>query len=94
MMTKNYGRLTFDERIEIEKLLSHKKTYGDIARTLNRSKSTISREVKKQSCTAYKAMQGEALAVGSVKTKSNNIFRWKNTCWKNFPFAGHPVKSV
>src|SRR5436309_1487128 len=48
MMTKNYGRLTFDERIEIEKLLSHKKSYADIARALDRNKSSIKREVAEQ----------------------------------------------
>ena len=48
MMAKNYGRLAFDERIEIEKLLSHKKSYADIAAFLVRSKSTVSREVNKQ----------------------------------------------
>ncbi len=31
MIQKNYGRLTFDERIEIEKLLSHKRSYADFA---------------------------------------------------------------
>ena len=40
-MQKKYGRLSFDERIEIEKLLSHKKSYADIATALSRSKSTI-----------------------------------------------------
>jgi len=69
MMTKNYGRLTFDERIEIEKLLSHKKSYADIARALGRSKSTLHREVKKQGRGRYKAMHAEALAVGSVSNR-------------------------
>ncbi len=47
-MTKKYRRLTMDERIEIEKLLSHKKSYTDIGVALNRDKSTIHREVNKQ----------------------------------------------
>jgi len=45
MMQKKYVRLTFDERIEIEKLLSHKKSYTDIAAVLKRDKSTIQRDV-------------------------------------------------
>jgi IS30 family transposase len=69
MMTKNYGRLTFDERIEIEKLLSHKKGYTDIATALSRSKSTIQREVSRQGKIVYKAMEGERLAVGSVSNR-------------------------
>ncbi|MBA4141320.1 MAG: helix-turn-helix domain-containing protein [Segetibacter sp.] len=48
MMQKKYGRLSFDERIEIEKLLSHKNSYANIATALSRSKSTIQRDVIKQ----------------------------------------------
>lgn len=69
MMAKKYGRLTFDERIEIEKLLSHKKSYTAIAVELNRSKSTISREVNKQGWDQYKAMEAQRLAVGSVSNR-------------------------
>lgn len=69
MMTKKYGRLTFDERIEIEKLLSHKKSYGQIAGALNRNKSSIKREVCKQGRDKYKALEGERLAVGSISNR-------------------------
>jgi len=69
MMARKYGRLTFDERIEIEKLLSHKKSCTAIAVELNRSKSTISREVNKQGRDQYKAMEAERLAVGSVSKR-------------------------
>ena len=74
MMSKNYRRLTFDERIEVEKLLSHKKSYTDIATALNRSKSTIQRDVAKQGRQQYKAMEAERLAVG----KSSNRKSGKN----------------
>lgn len=63
MMQKKYSRLSFNKRIEIEKLLSHKKSYADIATVLGRSKSTIQRDVKKQGTQHYKAMQSEWLAV-------------------------------
>lgn len=69
MMTKKYRRLRFEERIEIEKLLSHNKSYTDIASALNRSKSSIQREVNKQGKDSYKAMEGERLAVGSVSNR-------------------------
>ena len=69
MMAKSYGRLRFDERIEIEKLLSHKKSYTDIALSLNRSKSTISREVNKQGKDKYKAIEAERICVGSVSNR-------------------------
>jgi transposase, IS30 family len=74
MMQKKYRRLSFDERIEIEKLLSHRKSYTDIATTLNRSKSTIQRDVIKQGTAQYKAMEAERLAVG----KSSNRKSGKN----------------
>lgn len=73
-MQKKYVRLCFDERIEIEKLLSHKKSYADIATQLNRHKSTIQRDVIKQGIQHYKAMEAERLAVG----KSSNRKSGKN----------------
>ena len=69
MMTKKYGRLRFEERIEIEKLLSHKKSYTAIACALNGNKSTIQREVFKQGRDKYSAMEAERLAVGSVSNR-------------------------
>jgi len=77
MMTKGYARLTFDERIEIEKLLSHKKSYAEIARTLGRNKSSIQREVTKQGRDVYKAMEGERLAVGSVSNRRDGKTKMK-----------------
>jgi IS30 family transposase len=74
MMQKKYGRLSFDERIEIEKFLSHKKSYADIGRALNRSRSTVQRDVTLQGIKQYKAMKGECLAVG----KSSNRKSGKN----------------
>lgn len=61
--------MTFDERIEIGKLLSHKKSYTDIAAALTRAKSTIQKEVNKQGRKSYKAMEAERLAVGSVSNR-------------------------
>lgn len=69
MMNKNYGRLRFKERIEIEKMLSHNKSYSEISEMLSRSKSTISREVNKQGRLKYTALEGERLAVGSVSNR-------------------------
>jgi IS30 family transposase len=45
METKNYKRLSLAERIIIETLLNEKKTKSYIAFQLNRSRSTISREI-------------------------------------------------
>ncbi len=70
-MVKKYSRLSFDERIEIEKLLSHKKSYTDIATALNRSKSTIQRDVVKQGIEQYKAIEAERLAVGAYHSYSS-----------------------
>jgi len=69
MMIKKYDRLTFYERIEIEKLLSHRHSYAYIGAMLSRNKSTICREVNKQGKEVYKAMEGECLAVGSVSNR-------------------------
>ena len=71
MMTKKYVRLTFNERIEIEKLLSHKKSYADIATALQRSKSTIQRDVIKQGRDSYKAMNAQWFAVGKASNRKS-----------------------
>jgi len=71
-MQKKYARLTFSERIEIEKLLSHKKSYSDIASVLNRNKSSIQRDVVKQgSRDSYKAMNAQSHAVGNSSNRKD-----------------------
>lgn len=47
MVDKKTSRLTLKERVQIETLLQEKKSKSYIANTLNRSRSTISREVNK-----------------------------------------------
>ena len=69
MTRKEHGRLGFDVRIEIEKLLFHKYSYADIASALKRSKSTIAREVNKQGRDSYQAMEAARLAVSSVSNR-------------------------
>jgi transposase, IS30 family len=71
MMPKNYSRLSFNERIEIEKLLSHKLSYADIARVLNRNKTTIQRDVAKQGNNGYKALKAECMAVGKQSNRKS-----------------------
>jgi transposase, IS30 family len=70
-MTKKYGRLTLYERFQIEKLLSHKKNYTDIAILLNRAKSTIQREVAKYGKSNYKSMEAERIAVGKSSNRKD-----------------------
>lgn len=47
METKNYHRLCYKERVVIETLLSEKKPRSFISKQLKRSRSTITREIKK-----------------------------------------------
>ena len=47
MVRKKTSRLTLKERIQIETLLNEKKSKSYIAKTLNRARSTITREVNK-----------------------------------------------
>src|SRR6266487_7180148 len=85
MMNKKYSRLRFDERIEIEKLLSHKKSYTDIEGALNRDKSTIQREVNKQGRGNYKAMDAERIAVGSVSNRRSGKNKIKQNIQLEYP---------
>lgn len=73
MMIKKYVRFTFEERIEVEKLLSHKKSYSEIAGILNRHKSTIQREVNRLKGRKYTSMDGE----WDMVYKSSNRRRFK-----------------
>ena len=57
MMKVNYSRFSFEERIQVEKLLSHNKSYSEIARVLHRHKSTIQREVSRIQKRKYSCMQ-------------------------------------
>jgi IS30 family transposase len=90
MMQKKYSRLSFDERIEIEKLLSHRKGYADIATALNRSKSTIQRDVIKQGIKQYKAMEAERLSVG----KSSNRKSGKNKMAQCEPLENYVLEKL
>jgi IS30 family transposase len=47
MEDKKHRRLTLKERVQIETLLQQNKTKAYIAKTINRSRSTVSREVNK-----------------------------------------------
>ncbi len=76
-MTKKYTRLSFYERIEIEKLLSHNKSYTAIALALNRHKSTIQRDVKQFGKQRYNAMDATCKAVGSASNRKSGKCRIK-----------------
>jgi IS30 family transposase len=59
---RKYKRLTYEERIKIETLLSQGKSPSFIAQFLNRSKSTICNELKKYSADVYRADCASTLA--------------------------------
>lgn len=69
MMRTKFTRLTHIERVEIYKLLALNKSLSEIARTLNRNKSTISREVKPFGKDKYHHYDGEWKAVYSVSDR-------------------------
>lgn len=53
-MKEKYHRISYEERIEIYRLLALKESLSSIARTLGRNKSTISREVCRLGRKKYK----------------------------------------
>jgi IS30 family transposase len=69
MMRTKFTRLTHIERVEIYKLLALRKKISEIARTLNRNKSTISREVKPFGKEKYHHYDGEEKAVYSLSDR-------------------------
>ena len=57
---KNYKRLSADEREEISRMLAQNCSLNDIAKSLSRYASTISREVRLGSCNKYTYRAGKA----------------------------------
>lgn len=69
----NYKRLNDLEREEISRMLSQKYSYRDIAKTLSRNVSTISREINAGSCNrySYRAVKAQSRAKrNSAKRKT------------------------
>ena len=84
-MNQNYRRLSLLDRFEIEKALSHKKSFADIAIALNRAKSSIAREVNLYGRDNYKAYYAHCMAVGKASNKrygKNKIIA--NKCIGNY----------
>jgi len=73
METENYRRLTFQERVIIETLLNQKKKKAHIAKQLNRSRSTIVREVNPWGTKpgSYNAELANWCAVNDYENKRN-----------------------
>ncbi|MDO8505917.1 MAG: IS30 family transposase [bacterium] len=71
----NYHRLSEEEREEISRMLAQKCSFGDIARFLGRSVSTISNEVSAGGCNRY--MYRAATAHRRAKRKARKRKLWK-----------------
>lgn len=66
---RSYQRINYEERVKIETYLSIGKEAAEISRLLNRSKSSITREVLRNTTLGYKANDAEYLAVFQSKKK-------------------------
>lgn len=95
-MVNKYTRLSLQERMEIEKALSHNMTYTQIASLLNRNKSTIQRDVSKFGKSQYRALNAECMAVGkssnrrNQKCKINNCIELRKFVLKKLEFRWSP----
>tara|TARA_R100000935_G_scaffold55169_1_gene84868 strand:- start:1063 stop:2061 length:999 start_codon:yes stop_codon:yes gene_type:complete len=86
-MKKIYQRLSFQDRIDIEKLLSLKKNCTQIALALNRNKSTISREIKRLPKKEYSSMKShEHAAIKASNRKYNKSKINLNPALKKFVY--------
>jgi transposase, IS30 family len=80
-MGESYKRLTLDERVTIQTRLSHGESYGAISKILNRTKSTIQREVGPWTRNKYNAVKADKYAqkgasgrkAGVIKVKLNSV---------------------
>ena len=73
---KKYSRLQAEEREEISRMLSQKYTFREIARTIDRNVSTISREVSGGSCNryTYRAQRAEGRALRNMRKRKRGKF--------------------
>jgi IS30 family transposase len=74
-MEKKYTHLNLAERDVITTMLSEKKSLGEIAKALGRSKSTISRELKRNSSSQYKLYLSHRAHGRAVERKKKAVRR-------------------
>ncbi|MBU1706186.1 IS30 family transposase [Patescibacteria group bacterium] len=99
---KNYKRLNSYEREEISRMLAQNCSLNDIAKSLNRCTSTISREVQAGSCNKYTYRAGPAQhrAVRNARKRKknkrmlNNRTRLKRYVYKKLRKKWSPVQIV
>lgn len=72
---KNYKRLGLDEREEISRMLSQNCSLNEIAKSLSRYASTISREVRLGSCNKYTYRAGKAQRRASRNASKRKLGR-------------------
>ncbi len=70
-----YTRISYEERVKIELLLSQGKKRSEIALTLNRPRSTINREIERNSGSIYRSelAQLNATQGNKIKHKGSKI---------------------
>ena len=91
MEAKNYHRLTYKERVIIETLLSEKKSRSFIAARLGRSRSTITRELKKwivKPSDIYKADLAHWSAEDEYLNKRNLDKISTHACLRRYVYRG------
>jgi IS30 family transposase len=89
-MGHSYNHLTLSERDVITTMLAQKRPLGDIAEALGRSKSTISRELMRNSSPEYKLYLSHR-AHGRAEVRRNQASRrprLKNECIVSYVRAG------
>lgn len=83
---KNYKRLDSNEREEISRMLAQKCSFRNIAKSLNRNVSTISREISAGSCNkyAYRAVKAQNRAKRNIskRRKDKRILNNQTGLWK------------
>jgi transposase, IS30 family len=66
---RTYKRLSYEDRVKIETYLTLGKEKAEISRLLNRPKSTIGREIARNSTLGYKANDAEYISGFMSKKK-------------------------
>lgn len=91
MEPKTYTRLSYKERVKIETLLTEQKTHSFISKQLNRSRSTVTREIKlwiRYPTETYSADIAHFAAENNYLNKRNLDKISQHFCLRRYVYSG------
>ena len=83
---KEYKRISYEERVKIELMLEQGKRPSEISITLHRHKSTIIREIKRNSGSTYRSM------IANVNSEAAQRNKHRGNKIQSYPFLEYYIQ--